>query len=204
MTETPARYWGKYRGTVSNNVDPMKIGLRYQDGEVDRQNWRAGQVAWSPAGKLHTGDILIAIDGVLITTRDGGRRLANLRPGVPITLRIRRDGKEIGRYRKVCPTWGEGGSRQRGTSFPVFPTPDLGTVGMLICYDKSFPESCRELALRGADLFVMSTAWPMMPGHGDGEDNFWVRQYDAFASMLKANLGVDPTRSLQSLLHPCR
>ena len=47
------------------------------------------------AGKLHTGDILIAIDGVLITTRDGGRRLANLRPGVPVTLRIRRDGKEM-------------------------------------------------------------------------------------------------------------
>jgi S1-C subfamily serine protease len=47
------------------------------------------------AGKLHTGDILIAIDGVLITTRDGGRRLANLRPGVPVTLRVRRNGKEM-------------------------------------------------------------------------------------------------------------
>lgn len=47
------------------------------------------------AGRLHTGDILIAIDGVLITTREGGRRLANLRPGVPVTLRVRRDGKEM-------------------------------------------------------------------------------------------------------------
>src|SRR5262245_38444791 len=36
-----------------------------------------------------------------------------------------RDGKEIGRYRKVCPTWGESASRERGKSFPVFPTPDL-------------------------------------------------------------------------------
>jgi DNA-binding SARP family transcriptional activator len=31
-----------------------------------------------------------------------------------------------------------------------------------------------------------------------------VRQYDAFATLLKANLGVDPTRALQSLVHPCR
>ena len=46
-------------------------------------------------GKLKTGDILIAIDGVLITTREGGRRLANLRPGVAVTLRVRRDGREM-------------------------------------------------------------------------------------------------------------
>lgn len=47
------------------------------------------------AGKLHSGDILIAIDGVLITTREGGRRLASLQPGVAVTLRIRRDGREM-------------------------------------------------------------------------------------------------------------
>jgi S1-C subfamily serine protease len=45
-------------------------------------------------GKLRPGDAIIAIDGVLITTREGGRRLANLKPGVPVTLRIRRAGKE--------------------------------------------------------------------------------------------------------------
>jgi predicted amidohydrolase len=33
-----------------------------------------------------------------------------------------RDGREIGRYHKVCPTWSEAGSRARGSSFPVFPT----------------------------------------------------------------------------------
>jgi membrane-associated protease RseP (regulator of RpoE activity) len=50
----------------------------------------------SPAdGKLRDGDILIAIDGVLITTREGGRRMANLKPGVPVTLRIRRGGREM-------------------------------------------------------------------------------------------------------------
>lgn len=40
-------------------LDPMRLVLRYQDGEVDRQSWRKGQVAWSPAGKLHTGENLM-------------------------------------------------------------------------------------------------------------------------------------------------
>ena len=40
-------------------LDPMRIILRYQDGEVERQNWRKGQVAWSPGGRLHTGENLM-------------------------------------------------------------------------------------------------------------------------------------------------
>jgi hypothetical protein len=47
------------------------------------------------SGKLRNGDILISIDGVLITTREGGRRLANLTPGKPVTLRIRRGDQEM-------------------------------------------------------------------------------------------------------------
>jgi S1-C subfamily serine protease len=47
------------------------------------------------AGKLRQGDVITAIDGVLITTREGGRRLANLKPGVPVLLSIRRDGVEM-------------------------------------------------------------------------------------------------------------
>ncbi len=33
-------------------------------------------------------------------------------------------------------------------------------VGMHICYDAGFPESCRVLALLGADLLVLPTNWP--------------------------------------------
>jgi membrane-associated protease RseP (regulator of RpoE activity) len=55
-----------------------------------------GLVGGGPAaGKLMDGDVLIAIDGVLITTREGGRRLANLKPGDPVTLRIRRGREEM-------------------------------------------------------------------------------------------------------------
>jgi hypothetical protein len=40
-------------------LDPIKLVLRYQDGEVDRQSWRKGQVAWSPGRRLHIGENLM-------------------------------------------------------------------------------------------------------------------------------------------------
>jgi len=82
-----------------------------------------------------------------------------------------RDGKETGRYHKVCPTWGEAGARQRGSSFPVFPTPDLGTAGMLICYDLVVPETARCLALQGADIVF----FPTMGGAAIGDDDIGVQ-----------------------------
>lgn len=78
-----------------------------------------------------------------------------------------RNGKEIGRYHKVCPTWGEGGSRARGKAFPVFPTSDLGTVGLVICYDLVMPETARCLALQGADVLF----FPTMGGAAVGDDD---------------------------------
>ncbi len=43
-----------------------------------------------------------------------------------------------------------------------FAVHDLGglRVGMLICYDGSFPEAARVLTLLGADLIVLPTNWP--------------------------------------------
>ena len=82
-----------------------------------------------------------------------------------------RDGKEIGRYHKVCPTWGEAGARRRGNKFPVFPTPDLGTAGMLICYDLVVPETARSLALAGADIIF----FPTMGGAAIGDDDIGVQ-----------------------------
>src|SRR5437762_8507682 len=77
-----------------------------------------------------------------------------------------RDGKEIGRYHKVSPTWSER-TVKPGDSFPVFRTPDLGTIGMLICYDMVMPESPRCLALAGADIIF----WPTMGGAAIGDDD---------------------------------
>ena len=48
------------------------------------------------AGALRAGDVIVAIDDAPITTREGGRRLANLVVGRPVTLTIRRDGQLLG------------------------------------------------------------------------------------------------------------
>ncbi|MBI2924991.1 MAG: hypothetical protein HYY24_04705 [Verrucomicrobia bacterium] len=101
-----------------------------------------------------------------------------------------RDGKEIGRYHKVCPTWSESGPRKRGSSFPVFPTPDLGTVGMLICYDLVMPETARSLALAGADLIFFPTMGGATIGDDDiGEQALRVRAVENFVWLIVAHRG---------------
>src|SRR5437868_4614637 len=40
-------------------LDPTRLVLEYEEGEVDRQSWRKGQVAWSPGRRLHTGENLM-------------------------------------------------------------------------------------------------------------------------------------------------
>jgi predicted amidohydrolase len=67
-----------------------------------------------------------------------------------------RDGQEIGRYHKVNLPLHEQ-HKQAGDGFPVFQTPDLGGVGMLICYDMVFPEPARCLTLNGADIVFVLT-----------------------------------------------
>ncbi|HKY06219.1 MAG TPA: carbon-nitrogen hydrolase family protein, partial [Blastocatellia bacterium] len=70
-------------------------------------------------------------------------------------------GGPIATYRKVhLPFLGVDrfltpGDRQ----FEVLDLP-AGRVGLLICYDASFPESARALKLMGADLIVLPTNWP--------------------------------------------
>jgi membrane-associated protease RseP (regulator of RpoE activity) len=49
----------------------------------------------SPAdGKIHEGDAIVAIDGHLITTGEGGRRLGNLQPGQAVSVVVRRGNRE--------------------------------------------------------------------------------------------------------------
>jgi predicted amidohydrolase len=77
-----------------------------------------------------------------------------------------RDGREIGRYHKVNLPLAEQ-HHARGQRFPVFQTPDLGGVGMLICYDMVFPEAPRCLALGGADIIFHPTLGGAAIGESD-------------------------------------
>jgi hypothetical protein len=47
------------------------------------------------ARNLRENDAIVAVDGSLITSFEGGYKLANARIGVPIKLRVRRNGQEM-------------------------------------------------------------------------------------------------------------
>ncbi len=47
--------------------------------------------------------------------------------------------------------------RPGNSGFPVFNTPE-GKIGVMICYDRHFPESARALALNGAEVIFVPTA----------------------------------------------
>ncbi len=65
----------------------------------------------------------------------------------------------LGTHRKVHQPAGEGLAYAAGNAFRAFDTP-VGRVGMLIDYDKTFPESARTLALDGARIIAALSAWP--------------------------------------------
>jgi len=67
----------------------------------------------------------------------------------------------IGKYRKMhLPFLGIDQFVNPGDlGFGVYET-SLGRIGLNICYDGSFPESSRIMALHGADLVVLPTNWP--------------------------------------------
>jgi N-carbamoylputrescine amidase len=66
----------------------------------------------------------------------------------------------LGHHRKVHLPAGERQTFSPGDGFAAFDTP-IGRIGMLICYDKIFPEAARQLALDGAGLIASLSAWPV-------------------------------------------
>ncbi|GAA2048897.1 carbon-nitrogen hydrolase family protein [Williamsia deligens] len=65
----------------------------------------------------------------------------------------------LGVHRKVHQPVGEAQAFVPGDRFAAFDTP-VGRMGMLIDYDKTFPESARTLALDGAHVVATLSAWP--------------------------------------------
>jgi predicted amidohydrolase len=65
----------------------------------------------------------------------------------------------LGRHRKVHQPPGETAAYAPGDGFAAFDTP-VGRLGMMIDYDKTFPEAARTLALDGAQVLACLSAWP--------------------------------------------
>lgn len=68
---------------------------------------------------------------------------------------IGRKGELVGAYRKThLPREEVEGGLTPGDSYPVFDT-DFGKVGLMICWDVQFPEPCRAMAVKGAEVVLL-------------------------------------------------
>ena len=78
----------------------------------------------------------------------------------------------LGRHDKVHLPPAERFAYTPGDRFAAFDTP-VGRLGMLVCYDKLFPEAARALALDGAETIASLAAWPLdrrRPAADAGQD----------------------------------
>lgn len=133
-----------------------------------------------PALRLDGPEIkqLAALAGDMVVTagycEDGGDVLYNS------AVCVTGDGV-LGNHRKVHQPLQENASYDAGTEFAAFETP-VGRLGMMICYDKAFPESARALALDGAEVVVCMSAWPgsATDPAPDLTQDRWKRRFDLF------------------------
>lgn len=88
------------RGTIGISSFECKNCRLTTDGNVRVWNFSSEPIVrvvepGSPAaGKLREGDEIVAVDGHLITTGEGGRRLGNLVPGRAVSLVVRSGSRE--------------------------------------------------------------------------------------------------------------
>ncbi|QNG36644.1 carbon-nitrogen hydrolase family protein [Geodermatophilaceae bacterium NBWT11] len=87
----------------------------------------------------------------------------------------------LGVHRKVHQPLGESNSYAAGDGFRAFETP-VGRIGMMICYDKAFPEAARTLAMDGAEIVACMSAWPgsRTGAVADLAEDRWTRRFDLF------------------------
>jgi predicted amidohydrolase len=99
------------------------------------------------------------------------------------------DGEVIGIYDKTHPFPGErrdsGGWTEVGTAADVYET-ELGTIGMIICYDGDFPELSRLLAVKGAEIIVRPSA--LLRSYDIWYITNCARAYDNHVYMVSTNM----------------
>lgn len=101
---------------------------------------------------------LVAAAGTLVVCLGLTEMLEGSRP---VDTAVCFDGSGLlGMHRKVHLPPGEVPWYDSGAQCEPFDTP-AGRLGMLIDYDKTFPEAARSLALGGAEILAFVCAWPL-------------------------------------------
>ena len=134
-------------------------GLRLDGPEIRRLSAIAGDLVIAAGYCEEAGDGSTRYNSAVCVTGDG----------------------VLGNHRKVHQPLSEDASYGAGDHFAAFDTP-VGRIGMLICYDKAFPESARALALDEAQIILCLSAWPgsrTNPSADLARDR-WKRRFDLF------------------------
>jgi N-carbamoylputrescine amidase len=139
-----------------------------------------GDVSLPPALDIDGPEVarLAALAGDLVVT--AGLCESDGRDRYNSAVAVTGDGV-LGVHRKVHQPLGEGSSFAAGDRFEAFSTP-LGRLGMMICYDKAFPEAARTLAVDGAEIIVCMSAWPgsRTGAAADLAEDRWTHRFDLF------------------------
>ncbi len=89
------------------------------------------------------------------------------------------EGDIVTQYRKLFP-WQPLEQTLPGNEFCVFKIPDVGKVGLCICYDMWVPEVCRTLAWMGAEVILH----PTMTTSQDREQELVIARANAIVNQL--------------------
>jgi predicted amidohydrolase len=152
----PEATLGGYLSDLDGNAPPPPA-LRVDGPEITRLAALAGDMVVTVGYCEDGGDVLY--NSAVCVTGDG----------------------VLGNHRKVHQPLRENASYDAGGEFAAFDTP-VGRLGMMICYDKAFPESARALALDGAEIVVCMSAWPgsATNANPDLAQDRWKRRFDLF------------------------
>ncbi|GLZ47591.1 apolipoprotein N-acyltransferase [Actinomycetospora sp. NBRC 106375] len=125
---------------------------------------------------------LVALAGDTVVTAGFCERGDTASGGLPYNSCVAVTGDGVlGHHRKVHQPLNENNSYAAGDRFAAFDTP-IGRLGMMICYDKAFPEAARALAVDGARIVVCMSAWPASRTNQAPvlADDRWTRRFDLF------------------------
>jgi N-carbamoylputrescine amidase len=157
----PEAALGGYLSSLHDDPDDVPPQLEVDGPEITRLAALAGDMVVT-AGFCERGDIA-----------RGGRPYNSC-------VAVTGDGV-LGHHRKVHQPLNEHHSYAAGDTFSAFDTP-VGRIGMMICYDKAFPEAARAIAMDGARIGVCMSAWPASRTDRApvlAEDR-WTRRFDLF------------------------
>ncbi len=89
------------------------------------------------------------------------------------------EGELVATYRKVFP-WQPHETSAPGNEFVTFEIPEVGRIGLAVCYDGNFPETVRQLAWQGAEVVVQ----PALTTTSDRDAELVLARANAIANQL--------------------